>query len=237
MTQHRMCTMAGIVAGLALLATAAGAQQSAAPPDPARWAKDMQAFAEQDRIRKPPTSAVVFYGSSTMRRWNLAESFPGMETVNRGFGGAHMADLPHFVRQLVVPLRPRVVVMYAGGNDIERGAMPEDLVANFARTVRYIQVAWPETKIVVFGVKATPALAKEMAKIRETNQQLRAYAERERPRLPNTRESGPIVFLDVEKAILDAKGQPRKDLFLEDGVHLTPAGYTLYADMLRPHLN
>ena len=50
-----------------------------------------------------------------------------------------MADLPHFARQLVISLRPRVVVMYAGGNDIERGAMPEDLVANFARTVRYIQ--------------------------------------------------------------------------------------------------
>jgi lysophospholipase L1-like esterase len=229
--------MAGIVAGVALLAATAGAQESAAPPDPARWAKDMQAFAEQDRTSKPPTSAVVFYGSSTIRRWNLAESFPGMETVNRGFGGAHMADLPHFARQLVVPLRPRVVVMYAGGNDIERGAMPEDLVANFARTVRYIQVPWPETKIVVFGVKATPALAKEMAKIRETNRQLRAYAERERPRLPNTRELGAIVFLDVEKAILDAKGQPRKDLFLEDGVHLTPAGYKLYTDMLRPHLN
>ena len=237
MTRHRTYTIVGIVAGVAWLAATAGAQQSAAPPDPARWAKDIQAFAEQDRTSKPPTSAVVFYGSSTMRLWNLAESFPGIETVNRGFGGAHMADLPHHVRQLVVPLRPRVVVMYAGGNDIERGAMPEDIVANFARTVRFIQVPWPETKIVVFGVKATPALAKEMTKIRETNRQLQAYAERERPRLPNTRELGDIVFLDVEKAILDPKGQPRKDLFLEDGVHLTPAGYKLYTDMLRPHLN
>ena len=90
----------------------------------ARWEKDIAAFAKSDNEKPSPKNGIVFVGSSSIRLWDLKKSFPAMPVINRGFGGSHLADVVHFARTLVIKHQPRLVVLYAGENDIAAGAKP-----------------------------------------------------------------------------------------------------------------
>ena len=74
---------------LALVVTVgvdAAAQQK--PVDPNRWEPEIQKFEAEDKQNPPVKGGVVFIGSSSIARWSdLAESFPNLKVVNRGFGG------------------------------------------------------------------------------------------------------------------------------------------------------
>jgi lysophospholipase L1-like esterase len=90
----------------------------------ARWEKEIAAFAKSDGENPPPKKGIVFVGSSSLRLRDLKKSFPGIPVINRGFGGSHLADAVHFARALVIKHQPRLVVFYAGENDIAAGASP-----------------------------------------------------------------------------------------------------------------
>jgi lysophospholipase L1-like esterase len=187
----------------------------------------MKAF-EADAAKNPPAPGqIVFYGSSTIRMWDLAASFPDLKTINRGFGGALMSDLPRYVARVVTPAKPRIIVISCGGNDIEADATPEQIAGSFQRMVETARKDLPNVRVVIFGVKVYPVIAAKIDQVRKTNVLIRAFAER----------STNIVFIDTEKIVLGTDGKPREDLFREDGVHLTPEGYKLYTAVLRPHLN
>jgi lysophospholipase L1-like esterase len=42
--------------------------------------------------------------------------------------------------------------------------------------------------------------------------------------------------VDIVPQMIGADGKPRKELLLDDGLHMTPAGYKIWNDALRPHL-
>lgn len=220
MLRHLIVTLAGLV----VLTPGVGAQQAR---NPDRWEPTMKAFEEEARKNPPAPGQIVFFGSSTIRMWDLAASFPDLKTVNRGFGGGEMADLPRYVGRVVTPLKPRVIVISTGGNDIERGAAAEEIAGNFQRMVETVRKDLPNTRVVVFGVKPYPAIASKIVEVRKTNALLRTSAER---------SNNSVVFIDVEAIVLGTDGKPRGDLFQQDGVHLTPEGYKLYTAALRPQL-
>jgi hypothetical protein len=84
----------------------------------------------------PPSGAVVFYGSSSIRFWNsLPDDFPGLDVTNAGFGGSTMAACAHYAERLVVPLRPRSLLVYAGDNDLGDGRSPADVLSSFRALV------------------------------------------------------------------------------------------------------
>src|ERR1044071_3560888 len=69
--------------------------QSATPAKPASlpFAKEIEAFAASDKTNPPPTGAILFIGSSSIRLWtNLAADFPRHRVINRGFGGSQIID-------------------------------------------------------------------------------------------------------------------------------------------------
>jgi lysophospholipase L1-like esterase len=45
-----------------------------------------------------------------------------------------------------------------------------------------------------------------------------------------------LTFVDIVPQMIGADGKPRKELLLEDGLHMTPAGYKIWNDALRPLL-
>ena len=121
---------------LTLVATA-GAQQRATP-DPNRWEPAMQKFEEQEKASPSPKGEIVFWGASSIVRWNLHESFPDLKAINRGFGGSEMADAARYASRIVVPLKPRIVVLYPGENDIARGVTAETVGAGFQQFVKNV---------------------------------------------------------------------------------------------------
>src|SRR3954470_1397932 len=105
---------------VAAFSTARAQQRQA--PDPNRWEPAIQKFEEADRMHPPAKGGIVFYGASSIVRWNLDESFPDLKgkAINRGFGGSEMADAARYATRVVIPSAPRVVVLYPGENDIAR---------------------------------------------------------------------------------------------------------------------
>src|SRR5688500_3667086 len=105
------------------LATFLAAQDS--KPNFERWEKEIAAIEARDAKQKPAQGTTVFLGSSSIRLWNLDQSFPDLPLVNHGFGGSTIPDSVHFVDRLVLKLEPKTVVFYAGDNDIAGGKSPE----------------------------------------------------------------------------------------------------------------
>src|SRR6202044_813897 len=91
---------------LSLLAQAALAQ------DPKRFEKEIDAFTMADKTNPPPKNAILFIGSSTLRKWTtLAEDFPGRSVFNRGFGGSQMSDAVYYFDRIVAPYQPNLIVL------------------------------------------------------------------------------------------------------------------------------
>ena len=97
-----------------------------------KWEQDIAAFEAADKASPPPQGAIVFVGSSTVRLWKtLAEDFPHHNVINRGFGGSELADSVHFADRIVTPYKPRLIVLFAGTNDINAGKSPEQVFSDF----------------------------------------------------------------------------------------------------------
>src|SRR5581483_3446273 len=96
-----------------------------------RWESAIAAFVKQDQEKAPAKNGVVFVGSSSIRLWNLPKSFPELGALNRGFGGSELADSVRLASRLVLKHEPRLVVLYAGDNDIGSGKSPEQVAADF----------------------------------------------------------------------------------------------------------
>src|SRR5438128_1146008 len=100
--------------------------------DFAKWEKEIAAYEQMDRTNPPPRGALLFVGSSTIRRWEtLAKDFPQHQVINRGFGGSQIADASHFAERIIFPYEPRMIFLRAGGNDIYAGKSPEQVFADY----------------------------------------------------------------------------------------------------------
>ena len=111
------------------------------PNDSRRWDNEIQAFEKADKAKLPP-SVVLFIGSSTIvRPWTtLAEDFPEHKVINRGFGGfPQIADSVFYADRIVIPYKPRLIVLRAGGNDINAGKTPERVFDDFKAFVKEVR--------------------------------------------------------------------------------------------------
>src|SRR5436190_536043 len=98
----------------------------------AKWEKEISAYEQADHTNPPPKGAIVFIGSSTIRRWNtLAVDFPDQPVINRGFGGSEIIDSTHFADRIIFPYQPRAVFLRAGGNDIHAGKTAGEVFSDF----------------------------------------------------------------------------------------------------------
>src|SRR6476660_1019956 len=94
--------------------------RAAPAPPSSRWSESIAAFAEADQRQGLQPGGVLFLGSSSIRLWDdLETQFSALPVViKRGFGGAKLSDCVHYLDRLVIPHRPRLVLLYAGENDL-----------------------------------------------------------------------------------------------------------------------
>ena len=191
-----------------------------------RWEDAIADFEEQDRESPPPRDAALFVGSSSIRMWNLVASFDGLETINRGFGGSDIADSTHFFERIVLPYSPRVVVLYAGDNDISRGKSAEEVEADFNAFASQMRAHLPEAKLFFLAIKPSVARWELWPVMRDANARIAAFAE----------EDAKLVFVDTATPMLGEDGRPKEELLAGDGLHLSEAGYALWTSILKPYL-
>ena len=190
---------------------------------PERWTADIEAFVKADASQPPPRNGVVFIGSSSIRRWTtLAQDFPGMPVINRGFGGSELADSVFFADRIVIPYQPRVVVVYAGENDLWANKSPGTVFADYQAFCTRVHAALPETRIIFIAVKPSPSRARVRDQVVRTNTLIAAAAAKDKR----------LGYVDVYTPMLDAQGQPRPELYVEDMLHMKPAGYAIWTPLV-----
>ena len=190
------------------------------------WDQTISRFEEADKAQPPAPGGIVFVGGSSIRLWDLKESFPDQTLINRGFGGSQLIDSVQYADRIINKYRPRLVVVYAGDNDLAAGKSAEQVRDDYRALVAKIHTALPETKIVFLAIKPSIARAKLIETQKKTNQMIADDIARD-PRL---------VFLDVGTPLLDVDGKPRPELFVKDGLHLSKAGYEIWTGLVAPLL-
>lgn len=196
-------------------------------PAESKWEPEIRKFEQADRVSPPPKGAVLFVGSSSFRLWKtLGEDFEGIPVINRGFGGSEMEYVVRYADRIILPYEPRVVLVYAGDNDIARGKAPERVLEEYRALVGKIREKMPDVPIGYVSVKASIKRWPLADKIKALNAAIAAYSAAEKG----------LFFVDVFAPMLGADGMPRKELFVADGLHLTHEGYLLWASLIRPHI-
>lgn len=188
---------------------------------------DVRALERRLQASPMPARPAAFYGSSTFTLWStLATDLALPCALNLGFGGSTLEACAYFFGRLVLPVHPAALVVYAGDNDLGDGRTPENVVASFRALADQVARTLPAALFAFISIKPSPARFGIIDRIRRTNDLI----EREIGR----RKTG--HFISVFDAMID-NGKPRPEMFLEDGLHLGPAGYRLWAGVLTAYFN
>lgn len=214
------------LAFVAALAALCGTLYAEEAKKTGRWEKAMEAFEQRDAKTPPPKGEIVFIGSSSIVGWNLAKCFPDLKAVNRGFGGSQIADSTEYADRILLPLEPRIVVFYAGDNDIAGGKSPEKVFEDYKAFVKKVHDKLPEAKIIYIPIKPSIARWKLWEKMKAANALIEAH----------TKTDKRLAYLDIAGPMLGEDGKPRPELFKNDGLHLNDEGYKLWNSLLLPHL-
>jgi lysophospholipase L1-like esterase len=194
--------------------------------DASRWTNHIATFKAIDATNFPPQNCILFVGSSSIVRWKtLQEDFPGLPVVNRGFGGSQMADAVKYADEIILPYKPRQVVIYSGTNDINAGKDPELVYGDLVALITHIRRSLPGARISVISVAPNPARWAQLEKIKTYNRLAEAYCARHN-----------MDFINVFPLMLGPDGQPLPDIFVADRLHMNPQGYEIWKEAVRPYL-
>jgi lysophospholipase L1-like esterase len=161
---------------------------------------------------------IIFYGSSSIRRWKtLSQDFIGYPVVNCGFGGSRLSDCIRYVSPLVLRLKPAAVVLYAGDNDLAQGTLPDQAFASFRDLYRALRGYSEHMPIAYISVKPSPARIRYIDNILRFNQMVQAFLQNQ----PATK------YIDIYTAILGPDQKPNPALFVQDQIHLSGLGYEI----------
>lgn len=220
------------VVTLAALLCAAGcrtSQTASLPPleDKRPFAKEINAFTASDATNHPARGGILFIGSSSIRLWKtLKQDLPDLPVLNRGFGGSQVIDSFNYADHIVFPYKPRHIVMYAGGNDLNARKTPERVAADFRAFVALVHAQLPRTRISYISIAPNPARWSQIVQVREANRLIEEF----------TRTDKRLGFINVFPHMLGADSQPKPDIFVDDRLHMNPRGYEIWKRVVGDYL-
>jgi|SRR6185312_6973105 len=168
---------------------------------------------------------VVFFGDSITEYWKLDESFPGKGYVNRGISGQTTEQMRFRFCQDVINLKPAVVVILAGTNDIagNTGPIPDEGIEAYLRDMAELSSKYG-IKVVLASILPAARYpwkpdVQPVDRILAINAWIKDYAAK-----------NGLVHLDYYSAMVDHKhGLP--PALAGDGVHPNKAGYAIMAPL------
>lgn len=191
---------------------------------------DIQAFKKEDSLKAPIKNAVLFIGSSSFTKWtSLQQDFPTIPVLNRAFGGSTLLDVIRFEEEVIFKYNAGKIVIYCGENDLASSETitPTEVFNRFKILYEDIRKQQPKVPIVYVSIK--PSISRWNMKERqiETNKLIEAFINKERN----------IVFVNIWDKMLDENGNPKKDIFSSDNLHMNEKGYEIWIAALKNKLN
>lgn len=190
--------------------------------------KEIKDFERADSIQQPPRKAIVFVGSSSFRMWkSLQEDFPDHTVINRGFGGSSLPHVIDYADEIVIPYKPKQVVIYCGDNDFMTDTVTSEIVANRFKTLfSLLRKEIPRAEIIYVSIKPSPRRQHLMPQMAAANAAIRSFIDSQKK----------AEFVNIWDPMLDKNGNPRKELFLADMLHMNEKGYAIWQKAIEPLL-
>jgi hypothetical protein len=182
---------------------------------------------EEDICTLPYKPRLIFYGSSTFTLWNeLPIFFEKYKPLNLAFGGSTLAACTWFFDRVFKNINDiDAIVLYAGENDLADGRHPEEVILFLENLVAKIRGKYGNIPCTVISIKPSVARTHLLNSIHFTNSEIQKLMSKDKN----------CHYIDVYDLMLDDKGKPNADFFIEDGLHLNDLGYKLILDALNKH--
>ena len=179
-----------------------------------------------------PQGRILFYGSSSIRKWTTMQTdLAPLEVLNHGFGGSSLDDAIYYADRLVFPFAPKAVVIYCGVNDFgnsdpERRKTADRAYAATVELLSRLREQLPDTKLYYISISPNECFWKYWDEMKTCNLYVRLYCEAHRN----------MTFIDTSSVLLDENGKYRRELFGQDGLHFNENGYAAWTSVIRPIL-
>ena len=203
-------------------------------PDPSRYQYGsggdelyIDQFISWDQKNTFTDNGILFVGSSSIRKWPTAKYFNFKSIINRGFGGSHISDVNYYFSSIVEKYRPKIIVLYAGDNDIAGNKTPEQVLEDYKEFSYLVSIKLPKTKIIFIPIKPSPARWSMWNNMNRANKLIKMYIDSDTMQF----------YVDTSTPMLNKKGKPSGNLFVSDSLHLSANGYDLWSKILKPALD
>ncbi|TXN35099.1 G-D-S-L family lipolytic protein [Flagellimonas hymeniacidonis] len=192
------------------------------------FADEVKAIQQKtDSIWDSSKETLVFTGSSSIRLWNdLQERFPDKQILNTGFGGSQSTDLERFLNELILNYQPSRVFIYEGDNDISSKRTPRAIIGTMEDILEDLHKENPALEVVLISAK--PSIARWHLK--------RRYKRLNKKLLKLASSLNGVYYADVWNTMLN-KRKLKRNLFIEDGLHMNTMGYELWYEALKDYVN
>jgi len=195
---------------------------------PAFW-NDIQQFRKQDSVQPPPSNAILFVGSSSFTRWTDVQNyFPGYTIINRGFGGSTLVDVLRYEEDVIFKYNPKQILIYCGENDFASSdtITPTTVFNRFKTLFSEIRTVYPKVPIAYISMKPSPSRWNLRDKFMTGNHLIEDYLKKQKN----------AQFISVWKPMLGSDGKPKKEIFVEDNLHMNAQGYAIWQKIIQPTL-
>ncbi|MGM0505908.1 MAG: GDSL-type esterase/lipase family protein [Bacteroidota bacterium] len=226
MTMRTQLTILAATLLLALASTTPLLAQYQPDPDPDRFDEQIEQFIQYDAQNSFPEDAILFTGSSSIRIWKTADAFPGYPIINRGFGGSHISDVLYFFDDVIGTYDPRLVIFYAGDNDVASGKSAEQVLADYQFLTTRVLALNDRVEMLFIPIKPSGSRWHLWDEMSRANEMVRSLSDRN-PRLH---------YVDFATPMLGPDGTPDERFLQEDRLHLTEEGYEVWNGVLAPEL-
>lgn len=190
---------------------------------------EISAFVKQDSINKPKDGIILFVGSSSFRLWtDLKKDFNNETIVNRAFGGSKLIDIIRYKDQNLLNYHPSKIVLYCGENDVASSDKVDgkEVFKRFKTVYNLIRKQYPNVPFVYVSIK--PSISRWSMKDRmiDANQRISSFLNHKKK----------TTFINIWGAMLE-NGEPKKDIFREDKLHMNKKGYAIWTEKMQEVIN
>ncbi|SKC03873.1 GDSL-type esterase/lipase family protein [Dyadobacter psychrophilus] len=193
------------------------------------WYEDEVVRVEKECQKLSFQPETLFYGSSSINLWTtLYTDFEDIKPVNLGFGGSTLAACSWFFDRIMAQVSSaKTVIIYAGDNDLGDGRNPMEVCLYYRQLIGQIRVKFGDIPCYYISIKPSLQRWEIISQIKTANRLI----------LQEINEDPNQHYINIFPAMLDEQGTPARELFEQDGLHLSPSGYALWKKAIRNALN
>lgn len=191
-----------------------------------RFQNEINSFDSLNLVEHHSDSALLFLGSSYLRRWtNIRRDLDYADIIHRGFGGSNLSDVAYNVKRIVYPHHPKAIFMYVGNDivDAEKDKTPEQVFQLFKYTVETIREQYPTIPITWLQISPSEKRWKVWDKVQLANQMIENYCH----------QKDHLYMIRFSDVFIGSDGLPIKKYYLEDKLHYNEQGYVIWGNAIK----